>query len=361
MTELMRRDLVPHYRNPRSAHPGLLIQRGYPTYDQSEQGKQAKTAHISEVCRIPIDDLYRHAYERWVRVTANPMRFRSHVLRLDTRLFIGLSGGGMLETGCAIAHSYGVPYIPGSSVKGAVRAHVSGTQFGERHRAVCEELFGTEPIKDDPQGRSGLVTFHDAWWVPESAPQPHRDRPLVAEVVTTHHPDYYRTEGQDPATDLDSPIPNAQIAVQGAFLFALEGEPAWTDLALQMLVAALAESGVGAKTRAGYGYLSPDERLVKAHAKEQDQASLAAKPKDERLREEARRLTPEQLAEDFGTRINKTRERLGEDFDAFSALVRDEHRATLDAWEDETKQSNKARWKARRNLMADEAGGAGDD
>jgi len=160
----------------------------------------------------------------------------------------------MLETGCAISHSYGMPYIPGSSIKGAVTAYVRTTDFGRDHPEVVQDFFGSEPCKDYPGGLSGLFTFHDAWWVPGSA-----ERPMVQEVVTSHHIDYYGSEGRTPATDLDSPIPNAQIAVHGAFLFVIEGPQGWMHLAEEMLTATLTNAGLGAKRRAGYGYfVAPD-------------------------------------------------------------------------------------------------------
>lgn len=251
--QLMREVLRPLYHEAREAHPGLLIQRGFEVYDQeSEAGREGKTRHLQRICAIPARDFYHNAYQRWSQATGNDLRFRRLELALETRLFIGLTGGGMLETGCAISHSYGMPYIPGSSVKGVVRAQVRASLFGREHPEVMAELFGAEadPIAGAPypQGLSGLVTFHDAWWVPGSA-----ERPLVEEIVTTHHLDYYGNEGCTPATDFDSPIPNAQIAVQGRFLFVLEGPPAWLDLAEKMLIAALSQRGIGAKTRTGYG------------------------------------------------------------------------------------------------------------
>lgn len=263
-TTLMRSALQPLYRGAVDAHPGLLIQRGFAVYDQeTEAGREAKTAHLKRVCAIPAGDFYQRAYGRWQTATANPARFRQLELQLLTRLFIGLTGGGMLETGCAISHSYGTPYIPGSSVKGVVRAHVRGSQFAQAYPAVIDELFGVDAKPDGahPLGLSGLVSFHDAWWVPDSAPEPETNRPLVEEVVTTHHLDYYGREGAVPASDTDSPIPNAQIAVQGRFLFVLEGPPAWLDLAARMLTAALSNQGIGAKTRTGYGLFDPAPKV----------------------------------------------------------------------------------------------------
>lgn len=255
VVQLMRTDLRPLYRAATDAHPGLLIQRGYQEFDnQSDEGKRRKTEHIERICRLPASDLHARAFARWRAFTGDPGRFKPVTLALEGRLFVGLTGGGTLETGCAISHSYGMPYIPGSSVKGVVTGHVRATPFGTKHPEVCDALFGAEPTEAEPQGLGGVISFHDAWWVPGSA-----DTPLVQEVVTTHHLKYYGSEGATSATDLDSPIPNAQIAVRGHFLFVLEGPAAWLPLAAEMLTAALTETGIGAKTRAGYGlFRAPD-------------------------------------------------------------------------------------------------------
>lgn len=257
-TELMRTALRSHYRDADDAHPGLLIQRGYERDDrETEEGRQAKTAHIRRICAIPAGTFYQNAYQRWREATANELRFKQLELALEQRLFIGLTGGGMLETGCAISHSYGMPYIPGSSVKGVVRAHVSQSPFGREHPAVIDELFGAaaDPEQGQPEGLSGLVVFHDAWWVPTI---PERPSPFVEEIVTTHHLDYYGREGAVDASDCDSPVPNAQIAVQGRFLFVLEGQRVWRKLAAEMLRSALSQRGIGAKTRTGYGLFDPE-------------------------------------------------------------------------------------------------------
>lgn len=257
-TPLMRKALRPLYdeaaqdaeageagaRRRAAPHPGLLLQRGLREHHDGDQN--LKTDHIARVCQSAVGDFYRRAFERWERATADATRFCSVTLELETRLFIGLTGGGMLETGCAISHSYGTPYIPGSSVKGIVAAHARSRLGGES--AYVRELFGVNADDDRSAGRSGLLTFHDAWWRPDSA-----ESPLVQEVVTTHHKDYYGDEGKTPATDFDSPVPNAQVAARGAFLFVIGGPADWLRVAERILVEALTTRGAGAKTRAGYG------------------------------------------------------------------------------------------------------------
>ena len=244
-TRLMRERLRPLHKQASNAHPGLLLQRGLSEHDEADRENKAKTALIERVCNRAASDFYRRAYLRWRRVTDNAPRFRSVILKLETRLFIGLTGGGMLETGCAIGQAYGAPYIPGSGIKGVVSAHARARLASAANGPqICDELFG----KGDPGALSGLMTFHDAWWVPDSA-----ERPLVREVVTTHHPEYYGNDGGTPATDFDSPVPNAQVAVQGEFLFVIEGPDDWLALAEEALITALSTQGAGAKTRAGYG------------------------------------------------------------------------------------------------------------
>ena len=259
-TKLMRDSLRPLYEAAQDAHLSLLLQRGLTEHDANNQ--TAKTAHIESVCRSTADEFYKRKYNRWEQATANRNRFRRVFLKLETRLFIGLTGGGMLETGCAISRSHGMPYIPGSSIKGAVNAYVR-ERFGAAGDDIREELFGAPATKDRPTGLSGLITFHDAWWIPDSA-----HRPLVQEVVTSHHPEYYGKEGATPATDFDSPVPNTQVAVQGDFLFVLEGPLAWLELAEEMLIDALSTHGVGAKTRAGYGLFREDAERRKQEEKE---------------------------------------------------------------------------------------------
>ncbi len=230
-------------------HPGLLLQRGLPEHD--EGNGEARTRHIKRVCEATPGKFYRNAFERWRKTTSDEQRFRQVRLELENRLFIGLTGGGMLETGCAISHSHGAPCIPGSSVKGAVAAFARERLEAESHGpAICDELFGAPAAENRPAGLSGLITFHDAWWAPGST---RASTPLVQEVVTNHHSDYYRTGGATPATDFDRPVPNAQVAVQGEFLFVIEGPVEWLDMVESMLVEALVQRGLGARTRSGYG------------------------------------------------------------------------------------------------------------
>lgn len=251
--ELLRESLRTAWRQADEAHPGLLLHRGLPntTLDEHASGATVvKTEHVRRFCRIGASSLYNHAYDRWKRLTADTSRFQQCDMQLVSRLLMGLNGGALLETGCTVSHVHGMPFIPGSSIKGVARAHARESVFGTDHPDILDNLFGSAASADPDatSGLSGLVVFHDAWWIPASA-----STPFVEDVVTTHHSDYYAQEGRTPASDVDSPIPNAQIAVRGRFLFVVEGPLAWADLAAKILVSALCERGIGARTRSGYG------------------------------------------------------------------------------------------------------------
>lgn len=246
---LVRSNLRDLLRIADTAHPGLLIQRGWTDHvktDANNGGEGGKTRHLERICNIPAPDVYTRAFERWKQATSDDKRFRCFEMKIANRLLIGLNGGGALETGCSVSQTYGMPYLPGSSVKGV--AHVYTKESPNANPFVLAELFGCEPDKEEKLGLSGVVAFHDAWWVPDK-------KPFVMDVVTPHHPAYYTSEGKQAATDLDSPVPNAIIGVQGSFRFTLEGPPEWTKLAKRLLELALAERGIGAKTAAGYGYM----------------------------------------------------------------------------------------------------------
>ena len=261
---LVRTALQELMKQANKAHPGLLLQRGWTHFvktDATNNGVQGKTEHIRRICEIPSEEYYQHAFERWLDATSDAKRFVPCAMKIEGRLLIGLTGGGALETGCAVSQTYGLPYLPGSSIKGAVRA------WAKENLADVDAqnyMFGADANEDNPAGLSGEISFHDAWWIPDSGGGAHKNRPFVEEVLTPHHTDYYTTDGKSPATDLDSPVPNALIGVRGSFLFTLEGDPHWLKLAVFLLKSAMSENGIGAKTAAGYGYLKDDPETLKS-------------------------------------------------------------------------------------------------
>ena len=234
--------------NLEDAHAGLLMQRGLPEWNQDD--KQAKADLIQKIVKIPApkkDSLYALAFTRWVQATSDTGRFATLAAGISGRLYTGLNSAGALETGISTSHTYGMPLIAGSSVKGIARSYAESLGLDKAHLTV---LFGDD--SDSGSLKSGALVWHDAWFVPANTP------PFAAEIITTHHQDYYNGK-QLEADEMESPIPNQQIATQGSFYFVIESAPgaqAWAAYAQNLLFQALQTQGAGSKTASGYGYFT---------------------------------------------------------------------------------------------------------
>lgn len=287
MTALVRNKIQSAFCQTDSVNPSLLLQKGMldANKEKNSDGKldNKKTGHLEKIVKLPASQEYKNAFNRWFDLTSDASRFKQSAMMLENRLLIGLTGQGALETGCSLNRNYGMPYIPGSSVKGIARAWANQHLAG--HSDELEQLFGTAD-NEQLHRVSGLVTFHDAWWVPE--PEKKEHKPFVLDVVTTHHQDYYNGK-QDKPSDKDSPIPNHLLAVQGSFLFVLEGEPTAIELCQTILGKALADHGIGAKTAAGYGYMKVDQELMQRLLDEYEKR-LSPEVREQRQAEAQRRI-----------------------------------------------------------------------
>lgn len=251
MTQLCRAVLQEIIRTTKTPHPGLLLSRGLATWPaDGEGGGQAKKALIDRVAQLVPSPLYHAALARW-KMTTGQAPFAAFEASLSGRLYIGVTRDNALETGVTTAHTYGMPMIPGSAVKGLCRA--AGCKIGIDEKVEIW-MFGNKPGNDsdaenDADTEIGGLIFHDAWWIGGA-----NDKPFVPEIVTTHHQEYYGSEGETPATDFDSPIPANQIAVTGKFYFVIEGDLRWASMAAKLLKVALAQNGIGGKRSSGYGF-----------------------------------------------------------------------------------------------------------
>jgi len=266
-----------------SAHPGLWLQRLAPEPQQPGKGLNPddKDALLDQVSGIQTPDVYFHAFARW-RVALSPTCFTCEV-KATSRLIIGHGEPTPLEVGLALHPTYGVPYLPGSALKGVVSHYVHayrgavaapwlGPTFRDRNGTVLglgdgtpagapgdwyRTVFGSPAIPNVPDSDwKGYVRFEDALLVPD---QQHR-LALERDCVTPHQATYYKHHGASPPIDWDSPNPVGLLSVRPGtrFLLAVSFErdaEAWADLALRDLLVALDELGVGARTTAGYGRL----------------------------------------------------------------------------------------------------------
>ena len=196
-TKLVRAKIAGDFRCSSSVNPSLLLQKGFQeiAFGSDKAGTDGisseKTAHLKKVANLPASEEYVHAFNRWFTLTEDPSRFQRNVFKIATRLLIGLTGNGVLETGCSVSRNYGMPYIPGSSITGVVRAWAA--EHLSSHSSELDALFGTYD-SEQVNRVAGDVTFHDAWWIPKEG-----CKPFVLDVVTTHHQNYYNGNLNSPS------------------------------------------------------------------------------------------------------------------------------------------------------------------
>lgn len=189
------------------------------------------------------------------------------------RLAIGLGNESVYETSLSLHYIYGIPYIPGQSLKGAVRSYIIQTYFNGNEslaistsEAFCK-IFGTPEfievkgkrvfsiLKKDFQGD---VVFYDAF--PKDSFQ------LKEDIMNPHYSEYYSSK--KPPADIYAPIPIKFLVLEETrfqFIIGLLSrenyEVEWQgkeikilDLIEQLTKEALEKGGLGGKTSVGYGY-----------------------------------------------------------------------------------------------------------
>jgi CRISPR-associated protein Cmr6 len=288
LRDVLREELWNTQLMGEARHPGLLLQRYLKDQETSEGGEsRARKELLEKALEISNGhrDFYKNIYTAWeasFSVPGKGFSGKKGIGKVQGRAIVGLGSHNVLEAGIALHPLYGVPYIPGSALKG-LAAHYCHTVWGSWNEAFQEPLEIKKESKDSKEekeaslqdentpGRgdfyrvlfgttdeAGIVVFHDAL-ISQASLQPRRGG-LLEDVLTPHHKAYYGGENAAPS-DFDDPVPITFLSMTGDFCFVLtsngedtEGEArAWVDVAFQILTEALRDWGIGGKTSSGYG------------------------------------------------------------------------------------------------------------
>ncbi|HXK60583.1 MAG TPA: type III-B CRISPR module RAMP protein Cmr6 [Acidobacteriota bacterium] len=262
-----------------------LLAAKFPGLPDDERDKQSRGQFLSQLCRVPLDPQGREVRARFLE-SILPAARRSVFFRgkLQSRLIVNQAGGVIENAGLCLDPHFGIPYIPGSALKGIARA--AALSLCKEQKADIFEIlavFGWAPGAEDLRlledggaslpykAFSGTVAFLAAYPVSECR--------LVLDVVTCHHGEYYR-DLNIPMNrqDTEAPVPNVFPTIEGGCQFGFtlvccdqaRVQEARTRLSLsstfdpleaakKWLVQALTDHGVGAKTAAGYGWFTIEE------------------------------------------------------------------------------------------------------
>lgn len=176
---------------------------------------------------------------------------RCEVFGTVARFVTGLGRSHPIENGFAWHPTLGTPYLPGSSIKGMVRAWARSSVEPSPDAETVARLLGSV-------GMAGSVSFLDA--VPVVPVK------LEADVITPHYAGW--TEHDLPGDwRSPKPIPFLATAPNTAFLFGLVPVRTATDADLEIAIGwlrdALECAGGGARTALGYGRFQQDAEQTK--------------------------------------------------------------------------------------------------
>lgn len=186
----------------------------------------------------------------------------------------GLGNEHPLENGFAFLSPYGLPYLPGSGVKGVIRKaaeELASGDWGDScgwNEATIRQLFGpgeNDTTRDsDPQ--QGALWF---WDVLPQMPK----ASMSVEIMTPHHGEYYQGKHSPHNSENPNPISFLAVPPESGFAFYVECQPQRLDDALRQHWRALVEAafghagkwlGFGAKTAVGYGRMQLDPTVADA-------------------------------------------------------------------------------------------------
>ncbi len=275
------------------ANLSLRFDRGYDGYDthwhhvaanKKRNIVEGKTAFLRDFVRKFGNA--RSAYGEFLeRRSAALPHAHSVKATLSAPLIVGLGRWNPTELGFTLDRLTGCPYVPGSSVKGLLRAAAklaSRNEIDELQNDASfwaeqwQPMFGRDPGAVGEGPERGLVCVFDAY--------PTKWPVLEVDVLTPHQSDYY-TKSALPA-DWNDPIPVHFLRLAAgeelAFWFApRRGCALPADAAAKLetlLVVALDWIGLGGKTSSGYGWFASPATAAKLSAPAPAARDRATKP-----------------------------------------------------------------------------------
>lgn len=260
---------------------GLFFERFGPRYNgetsQQRDGSPSKECWVAAITGEHGDRAQLAAYRDRIAALVAANNGVAAEFRVGPMPFVtGMGLEHPIENGLVWHRTLGVPYVPGSSVKGMARAWAidwadRGQRSEDAFRTLCLRVFGNERTVPSEDFRRGSVVFMDAVPVQKTGAGAENDAVAVeADVMTPHG------KGSDAPKDaaLPKPIHFAVVRSGSLFKFALLPAPGGAVLgeqddttgkdrhqvaredallAMQWVGEALARLGAGAKTKSGYG------------------------------------------------------------------------------------------------------------
>ena len=217
---------------------------------------------------------------------------------LQGRLIINLSDSLIQNAGISLDRNTGLPFIPGSAVKGVVR-HVAlaGLRNGTWTLDEFMRVFGTSDA--DFKNNGELIDFSSKvdekcrnlkGGVDFLSAHPITEPQIMVDISTVHYPEYYQT-GELSLLKKEELRPNTfpvvEKGVRYAFCVAANKMNAVDKVLFNKVREALVEAitvyGIGAKTAAGYGWFNDITNIIIETEKRQQEQIEAKRLAEECL------------------------------------------------------------------------------
>jgi CRISPR-associated protein Cmr6 len=274
-------------------HPIYDKKTGFKRFREGQIRNHLKTSFKDETFRLINDRQLKNA-----RLLFGDKKYHTLENAPDYRLIIGLGEASVYETSMSLHHIYGVPFISGQSIKGAVRSYVINTLFdGKEERKTnnndnkvefaleneeFRSIFGGPKNDKFDKDQQGKIIFLDAF--------PIKSPTIKTDIMNPHFNKYY-ADGSVPPGDYMDPVPvtfltigknkNGESVFFNFILGIKEDNPELLEKAAEYLEKTLKSSGIGAKTAIGYGYFDEHGKVLD----EVDKLQL----EQEKVREEEKR------------------------------------------------------------------------
>jgi len=259
---------------PDNAHSGLWFDRFFNQYkegwnliNEKEDGKDGKVIWINQIKGHTGNTKQLKSFTERQISLVNELKGSSPRYKSDWHFITGMGNSHPVENGFSWHPTLAVPYLSGASVKGLVRAWVELNDeelSNEAKKSRLKSWFGTEDKKDVAE-QTGDFLFFDA--LPDEPPK------LACDIMTLHMGKWYSdgdkaklSDSSAIPADWHEPVPIPFLVVKKtAFVFHIAPRNGIKSDELDKVLAALTNAlewlGAGAKTSAGYGYMSEDTQF----------------------------------------------------------------------------------------------------
>ena len=245
-----------------SAHSGLLYdkfiniwQNYQERFDDEAKGEYFKaiikhTEQSSEILKKGLETA-QEKHQNLILAQAG----QTLILETEWRLIVGMGNAHPLEAGFTWHPTLGVPYLPGTSIKGLLREWISKWTKGGPEEA--NRLLGAE--SDNNMNHSGAVIIFDA--IPRTPPT------LEIDILTPHYQPYYTEPETAQPADYYNPVPVKFLTIAPGQEFTFSIAPRNNnatdediDNCQQYLISAINTLGIGGKTAVGYGLMKKSQK-----------------------------------------------------------------------------------------------------